>query len=173
MITHSVRVKPNLFVFTQSTYSVSRIRGWCSFHNKTLCSRKRNKVIYDTHFPYLKSKHCCHFKRLLRAKAQYLNCGLEYKTFGYSSHALNEVLLITFSFVGATQGCVYCSPLHYCHVANVVAMVWTSRHVLWISIIIHGWICAGDITCLHTYHFLSSWGYRLSLKVLFNIMSLL
>lgn len=68
------------------------------------------------------------------------------------------VLLITFSLVGATQGSVYCSPLHYCHVASVVAMVWPLRHVLWISIIIHSLICAEDITGLHKYHFVSSWG---------------
>ena len=55
--------------------------------------------------------------------------------------ALIMVLLITFSFVGATQGSVYCSPLHYCHVANVVAMVWPLRHVLWISIIFQSDLC--------------------------------
>lgn len=70
------------------------------------------------------------------------------------------VLLIIFSFVGATQGFVYCSLLHYCHVANVVAMVWALRHVLWISIIIHSLICTEDITRLHKCHSLSFWGLR-------------
>lgn len=33
-------------------------------------------------------------------------------------------------------------------------------HVLWISIIIPSLICAEDITRLHKYHFLSSWGVK-------------
>lgn len=67
----------------------------------------------------------------MRATAQYLKRSLEYKNVGpLFPVSLVVVLLITFSFVGATQGSVYCSSLHYFHVANVVAMVWPLRHVL-------------------------------------------
>lgn len=61
---------------------------------------------------------------------------LNIKHLGYSSPSpYHGVLLITISFVGAIQGFVYCSPLHYCHAANVVAMVHPLRCVLRISII--------------------------------------
>lgn len=88
------------------------------------------------------------------------NVALNIKHLATLQPALLMVLLITFSFVGATQGSVYCSPLHYCHVADVVAMVWPLWYVLWISIIIHSLICAEDITRLHKYNFLSSWGVK-------------
>lgn len=144
---------PNVLVFTPSQYKFSHMphKRMMLFNDNNLCSRKHYKVIYDTHFQCLKSKHFCHFKWLpgaMSATAQYLKCGFEYKTCGYSSPALVVVLLITFSFVGATQGSVCCSSLHYCHVANVVAMVWALCHVLWISIIIHSLIWAEDITGL-------------------------
>lgn len=48
------------------------------------------------------------------------NVALNIKHLATLQPALLMVLLITFSFVGATQGSVYCSPLHYCHVADVV-----------------------------------------------------
>lgn len=66
------------------------------------------------------------------------------------------VLLITFSFVGATQGSVYCGPLDYCHEAGVVAIVWPLCHVLWILIIIHCLTWAEDIINPNKYHFVSS-----------------
>lgn len=51
------------------------------------------------------------------------NVALNIKHMAILQPALILVLLITFSFVGATQGSVYCGPLHYCHEACVVAMV--------------------------------------------------
>lgn len=62
---------------------------------------------------------------LLQMSSQNTTCNvaLNTKRMATLHPTLILVLLITFSFVEATQGSVYCSPLHYCHEACVVAMV--------------------------------------------------
>lgn len=88
------------------------------------------------------------------------NVALNIKCLAALQFALIVVLLITFSFAGATPGCVYCSPLHYCRVANAVAVVWPLCYVLWISIIVPCLICTEDVTGLHKYHFVKPYSMQ-------------